>query len=126
MVKLLILKNKTNTTQQNLLQKLTDVVVAQRNHDLFTKEKISLLAKYIPSEKSANKKVAKHLAFCFYDKESATSTQIWKKYRKDNAILNKKLNTVEIMMCSDSYDRILFKLVPESLIDIVTHLLIKL
>ena len=107
-----IKKIKRTRSEQNLLQKLTDVVVAQRNHDLFSKEKISLLGKYIPSEKSANKKVAKHLAFCFYDKESATSTQIWKKYRKDNAILNKKLNTVEIMMCSDSYDHILFKLVP--------------
>ena len=41
-----IKKIKRTRSQQNLLQKLTDVVVA-RNHDLFTKEKISLLAKYI-------------------------------------------------------------------------------
>ena len=108
----LIIKYSYQPHKKYFMNRLIDVVECQRNYDLANIGNISLLAKYIPSEKSKNKRVAKILANHFYTKQEIHINNIWKRYRKDNAKLNKKLDTVEIKMCNDSYDEIKYETVP--------------
>ena len=106
--------------KKQLLNKLISIVEKQRAYDL-THNDISLLGKYLPSEKSKHKKVAKILATRFYDKKHGNLTDMWKNYRITNSFLNKKLDTVEIKMCADEYDKINYEKVPGKALKIYTN-----
>ena len=110
--------NKPN--KRKLITVFIQIIEKQRNYDM-SHDDMSLLIKYMPSEKSKHKKIAKILATHFYDKTETHMTKIWKKYRKDNSNLNKRLDTVEIKMCGDLYDKINYKKVPGKALKIYTN-----
>lgn len=74
--------------------------------------KMSLLAKWLPREKSkVYSGVARRLANYFYNFEESERKRIVK-YRKDVSMMNKALNTVEINMCGKTWGTIKPEAVP--------------
>ena len=66
---------------------------------------ISLLAKWLPREHSAKDDLSKDLAIFLFPEATRIATSR-KLYRQQVAALNKRLDTVEIHMCSDTWSTI--------------------
>lgn len=66
----------------------------------------SLLAKWLPREKSANRKLARRFAGFLFGHVEGTDDDKLAAYRKAVAALNKKLATVEIAMCGAAWRNI--------------------
>jgi hypothetical protein len=78
-------------------------------------EKISLLGKWLPRERSAFHTVAHALADAFYP-EQATQDDRWRAYRKGCVRLNTVLKTTEINMCGGTWASIMPGTVPGRLL----------
>jgi hypothetical protein len=65
-------------------------------------EKISLLGKWLPRERSAHHEVGQALANAFYP-EPVEQDERWRAYRKGCVILNAVLKTTEIAMCGGAW-----------------------
>jgi hypothetical protein len=87
-------------------RRLLDLIVSQLHADANTPEgqSISLCAKWTPREK-ASRDQAQELASRLFPNHRVYSSRM-REYRKLVAGLNRRLNTVETLMCADRWDEI--------------------
>lgn len=74
-------------------------------------EKPSLLAKWLPREKSQHDQLARHFARLFFPNQKTIQGQL-RMYRKVIAFLNRLIDTTEIKMCANTWAQINPKHVP--------------
>ena len=98
---------KTHINQENRF--LLSMIHEQLDADMKAmaeKKPVSLLGKWLPREKSADKQVAYLIAGSTRDKPKAERAYIMTQYRKKIVELNKYLKTVEIDMCGGTWSEI--------------------
>ncbi len=100
-----LLKRHLHSENKFLLKMIHD----QLNEDMKAmaeKKPVSLLGKWLPREKSADKDVAFMIAGSTLDKPKAERAYLMTQYRKKIVELNKYLKTVEIDMCGGTWSEI--------------------
>jgi hypothetical protein len=108
-----VLYNKIPQLRQDILIKtkkvfLTDIL----KHTSGEYTSLSLLAKWLPREKSLTfKGMARNIANYIYNDIRSDKIRMMK-YRKDCSMLNKTLDTVEINMCGNTWNKIIPEHVP--------------
>lgn len=98
---------KTHINQENKF--LISMIREQIESDMKAmaeNKSVSLLGKWLPREKSADKQVAYLIAGSTLDKPKAERAYIMTQYRKKIVELNKYLKTVEIDMCGKTWSEI--------------------
>lgn len=100
------------TSQADMKEAIIDLVITQFNSDLSAPEgtSISLLAKWAPREHK-HPELMKCLAYRMFSSIKHHSSKM-KQYRQMVSKLNKRLNTVETLMCADRWDEIKPETVP--------------
>jgi hypothetical protein len=83
-------------------EQIDRVVKEQYTKDL-SAEHPSLLAKWLPREKSEFDSLAKHFAEVFFPDADRTNSEHMRLYRKSVSDLNRRLQTTEIKMCGQTW-----------------------
>ncbi len=100
-----LLKRHAQSENKFLLKMIRD----QMDEDMKAmaeKKPVSLLGKWLPREKSADKQIAYMIAGSSLDKPKVERAYLMTQYRKKIVELNKYLNTVEINMCGHTWSEI--------------------